>query len=147
MTSLTSIGDSLVFKHANIATYYDGDKLFRQGEKGGSLYIIKEGEVEISVQSEKTGRSTVVAVKGKNDVLGLLSFLDGEERNATGIARQKVVCEIIDKKQRVELLKEIPKWFTALVKDISKSLKNLTREYGDIESDYHAMLVKNNTIF
>jgi CRP-like cAMP-binding protein len=64
-------------------TFGNGQQLFRQGEKGGELYFIKSGKVELTVRNDATGESAVVAVVGDKSVLGTMSFLEGDLRSAT----------------------------------------------------------------
>ena len=57
-----------------------GQVLFRQNEKGGDLYFIKTGTVELTVRNEETGEEAMVAVIGDRSVVGTMSFLEGEPR-------------------------------------------------------------------
>jgi signal transduction histidine kinase len=58
-----------------------GEILMREGSPGGSLYIITEGEFEIT---KRTGPGDVViAVRGPGEVIGEMSLLDGSPRTAT----------------------------------------------------------------
>lgn len=115
-------------------SYEEGARLFVEGEEGGPLFFILSGEVELSVKSKITNTRSVVAVKGKKSVLGILSFLEGCQRNATGTAKTKVDCIVIDQGQRRKLLKAIPQWFSILVKDLSKTLRRLSSELSDIST-------------
>ena len=58
-----------------------GDILMREGSPGGSLYVILEGELEIT---KRTGPGDlVIAVRGPGEVIGEMSLLDGSPRTAT----------------------------------------------------------------
>ena len=56
---------------------YEADRMiFQQGEPGGSLFLITWGAVRRSI-STALGREFMLDVVGQDDLLGLLSFLDG----------------------------------------------------------------------
>lgn len=135
-----------MYKEGNFTTYQNGERLFRQNEVGGTLFIIKEGNVKLSVLSEETGKESVVAKLGPGSIIGIMSFLQSEKRNATGIASGTVVCHTIDEVQRNKLLKTIPKWFTVLVNDLCRTLRELTKDYSNYKSQYNELETKNNVI-
>jgi CRP-like cAMP-binding protein len=58
-----------------------GEWLMREGDPGGSLYIIAEGEFEVTMKSG--GKETVVAVRGQGEVIGEMSLLDNAPRSAS----------------------------------------------------------------
>ena len=64
-----------------------GEPVFQQGDDGSSLYIIEDGEVEISYGS---GHSRVVlASLFPGQYFGELSLFDGSPRSATATATKR----------------------------------------------------------
>jgi signal transduction histidine kinase len=58
-----------------------GEILMQEGSPGGSLYVILDGEFEIT---KRTGPGElVIAVRGPGEVIGEMSLLDGSPRTAT----------------------------------------------------------------
>lgn len=58
-----------------------GEVLMEEGSPGGSLYVILEGEFEIT---KRSGPSDVlIAVRGPGEVIGEMSLLDGSPRTAS----------------------------------------------------------------
>lgn len=112
-----------------ITTIGQGNELFRQGSKGGELYFIKTGQVELSVTDEETGKTAIVAVVGDSSVLGTMTFLEGEPRSATAKALTELKVVIINQAQREKLLKTVPKWFQVLVKDLSANLRRANSRF------------------
>jgi len=110
-----------------------GQCLFRQGEKGGELYFIQKGRVEVSVYNEG-GDAAVVAVMEKNTVLGTMSFLEGEPRSATAKALTDVECIVVNEAQREKMLAQVPPWFKVLVKDMSAGLRNLNAKFAELQN-------------
>jgi len=119
----------------NEQTFGQGQTLFRQGEKGGELFFIKEGKVELTVRSDDTGQSAVVATVGAKSVLGTMSFLESEPRSATAKCLTEVKAVIINDAQREKLLKTVPAWFAVLVKDLSSSLRRLNEEFAELKAE------------
>jgi CRP-like cAMP-binding protein len=109
-----------------------GQELFRQGEKGGELYFIKSGEVELTVRNEETSDEAVVGLKVAREVLGTMSFLDNSLRTATAKAKTEVSAVVVNQAQREKLLTSIPQWAGVLMKDLSGSLKHMNDEFAHL---------------
>ena len=58
-----------------------GEWLMREGDPGGSLYIIAEGEFEVT--QKLGGQEMVLAVRGHGEVIGEMSLLDNAPRSAS----------------------------------------------------------------
>jgi CRP/FNR family cyclic AMP-dependent transcriptional regulator len=112
-------------------TFGTGQLLFKQGDKGGDLYFVKSGQVELTVRSE-TGETAVVAVLGERSVIGTMSFLEGEARSATAKCITEVKAVVVKQAVRERLLATIPKWFFVVVKDLSGNLRKLDEKYAGL---------------
>ncbi len=64
-----------------------GDVIFEYGDPGGEIFILRNGNVEVFVQTCE-GEKIVLAENEQGDVLGELSFLDGGHRTATAVAHE-----------------------------------------------------------
>ena len=106
-----------------------GSLLFKQGSRGGELFFIKEGEVELIVRDTESMTERVVAQVGENSVLGTMTFLEGEARSATARCLTAVKAIVVGQIQREKLLTQVPLWFKVLLKDLSSNLRNLNEEY------------------
>jgi CRP/FNR family transcriptional regulator len=120
------------------STFGQGQVLFKQGEKGGDLYFIKAGKIELTVRAA-TGESAVVAELGERSVLGTMSFLEGDARSATAKCLTEVKAVVIKAGQREKLLKTIPNWFFLIVKDLSASLRRLDEKYAALVAENDAL--------
>jgi len=67
--------------------YYEGDTIFKQGDSGNELYILKEGECEVQVDIG-TDRKLSVQMMEPGTIFGELSFIDGKERTGTVICKK-----------------------------------------------------------
>lgn len=70
-----------------------GDTLFRAGEPGDSLFIVRNGEVELYIR-DKTGQKIVLTIAGPNEIFGELALLDKGARTATAVALHD--CELLE---------------------------------------------------
>jgi len=62
-----------------------GEALFRKGDEGTSLYIVKTGSVKIVLPSEM-GDEVAAAILSEGDFFGEMSLLDGMPRSADVVA-------------------------------------------------------------
>jgi len=60
-----------------------GDVVFRQGDQGDRLYIVKSGVLEILSQPVDAPEPQPIAYLGTGEVLGELALLTGSPRSAT----------------------------------------------------------------
>ena len=60
-----------------------GDSLFKQGDAGDSLYIVIHGRLRVIVRREDNQEETVAEL-GREEMVGEMALLTGENRSATG---------------------------------------------------------------
>jgi small-conductance mechanosensitive channel/CRP-like cAMP-binding protein len=82
------------------------ERIFRQGEEGGSLYVVVDGEADVFVEAD--GQQTRVNVIRSGDCLGEISLLTGEKLSATVIATRDCEVVLIQRDQMAEVLRESP---------------------------------------
>lgn len=98
-TNVNMIGEVPIFEllddaeRADLARRMDcrdfqkGDVIFEYGDPGGEIFILRNGNVEVFVET-CDGERIVLGENERGDVLGELSFLDGGARTATAVARE-----------------------------------------------------------
>ena len=91
---LAGLDDDAIDRLAETVTtcsFDQGDTLFNEGDPGKTAYIVTSGEIEIlKVSAEQSVR---IAVSGPGVIVGEMSLLTGEPRNAT--ARALVDTELV----------------------------------------------------
>jgi SulP family sulfate permease len=63
----------------------DGERVFRTGDPGDSMFLVRLGRVRLAVTGEG-GRQLMLGVFGRGDVVGELAFIDGRRRSADALA-------------------------------------------------------------
>lgn len=88
--------------------YAPGEVVFRQGESGRELFIVKSGEVAVVVGRE--GGSTAEVGRLRRDAcFGELAVMTGEARSATVVATVDTVLVAIDRDTVHDLIADAPK--------------------------------------
>ena len=77
-----------LLQRAHSVVFKTRQNIFVQGAESDSLYIILSGRVKVGITSE-TGKETVLAFMGRNEVLGEMGVFDGGERSATATALEE----------------------------------------------------------
>ncbi len=75
-----------------------GQHLFHEGDPCGSLFVVVSGTLE-AVTTSRSGRELVLASMGEGSVIGELTIIDGDRRNA-GV-RAIVASEVLGISRRV----------------------------------------------
>ncbi|MEP7357074.1 MAG: cyclic nucleotide-binding domain-containing protein, partial [Anaerolineales bacterium] len=73
-----------------------GHMLFKTGEPGDSLLIIRSGEVEVFFNND-TGERIVLETVHAGDVIGELSLLDGGPRTASALVTRDMEGLLLDR--------------------------------------------------
>ena len=99
---------SLLSHIINHRQYIIGEHIFVQGDPGIGLYIIRDGEVEISY-TDKRGEISRIASFSKGDFFGELALVDGAKRSASAVAKTDVKLSVIFKPDLDNFIERYPK--------------------------------------
>lgn len=96
---------------SDFINFKQGDVIFRQGDPGDFMYVIKEGEISLNIGSQVE----YIAVSG--ECIGEMSIIDESPRSATAIAEND--CELIkiNQQQFFDLVQQDPS-FSILIMQI-----------------------------
>jgi len=83
-----------MFRHwKNTVDYDSGDVIYTKGEPADTLFVVLEGEVELSLHDRS------LSVEGKGSLIGEMALLDSATRNSTATARGAVKLAKLDRKE------------------------------------------------
>lgn len=100
----------------------EGDVLMQEGSRGDSLYIVLDGEFEITKRSGE--KEVVIAVRGAGEVMGEMSMLAEAPRSATvrAIAPSKLLR--LDHESFHEVLRSNPEAALSILDTVTNRLRN-----------------------
>lgn len=101
---------SFVEKNA-LRNYQPNDVICREGDEGNSMFIIQDGEVEVTKVVDN--RPVRLATLKGGAIFGEMSLIDGRRRSATVSAISTTQCIEINKLLFEERLEAVPTWMRA----------------------------------
>ncbi|MEE3257940.1 MAG: Crp/Fnr family transcriptional regulator [Candidatus Latescibacterota bacterium] len=96
-------------------------------EEGDTLFIIKKGQVKVSIVSEE-GREVILSLLGESSVFGELSLLDGKPRSANVVATEETDLLMLRRADFVQLIYKTPQIATALLAELATRLRKTDRQ-------------------
>jgi CRP-like cAMP-binding protein len=99
-----------------------GKVLTKEGQQGYEFIIVLEGEVEVRQHG------AVIAKRGAGDYFGEIALLDNRPRTATIVATTPVVIEVIERREFLGLVAEVPEIGQAVMATMAQRLAELDGE-------------------
>lgn len=107
--------------------------LFRKGDEGTALYIIKKGKIKI-VLPTAVGDEVILAIFSKGDVLGELSLLDDKPRYADGVAMEESEVYVLDRTDFLSFLQKNERAIKCVLSSLSERLRKMDDLLEDASS-------------
>jgi len=117
--------------------YKKGSVVFSEGEKGGTLYYIISGKVEV-IKESMAGEKTVLAKYRKGVTIGEMSLVDKSTRSATVKAVEDTEMLYLNSASFEEILKLHPQTGIQLLKNIASHLSMRLRDASGKLADLSA---------
>jgi CRP/FNR family transcriptional regulator, cyclic AMP receptor protein len=111
-----------------------GDVLFREGEKGKELFIIRSGAVIVS-KHVKGRVEQVLARLGPGDFFGEMSLFDDQPRSATIQAETETIMYGLDRSSLDHLIEQNPRAATAFFTQVVLVLVKRLRDSSDLVAE------------
>jgi CRP-like cAMP-binding protein len=112
-------------------TYRDGEIIARQGEVGGCMFVIQEGQVDVVV--EEDGVETLLRTAEIGEFIGEMAIFDREVRSATLRAAGEARLLTIDKKNFLKRINKDPSLAFRLVQSMSSRVRDLSAEISRLK--------------
>jgi uncharacterized membrane protein len=100
----------------------EGSFLFSYGDAGGQIYILRNGRVEVYVESTE-GQKIVLAENEHGEVVGELSFLDGGPRTANCVAKEDTQVLTLHRERLLEFIDKHPHAAMDLLTAVGRRLR------------------------
>jgi CRP-like cAMP-binding protein len=122
-----------VLAQGTLVEYGQGQTVFRQGDPGDRLCIVKSGVLEIVAAREGVD-ATPLAYLGEGEVVGELALLTGSNRSATARCPERAVVLTLDKAVFIDLMQTLPTFArdmcVVLAKRLERAAQNAPRAGG-----------------
>ncbi len=102
-----------------------GEVIFKDGDPGQSMFIILEGQVEIS--KILGDQKTTLAKLGKGSIFGEMAIIDNHPRSATATAEGNTILLEISRELFRSRLEEVPRWLQTFFGIIVERLRDATK--------------------
>ena len=99
-----------------------GATVFSEGTPGDVVYVIMDGEVEVTVGNE------VIDVLGPGEIVGEMALIDTHKRSATATAKSACRFAVIDEKRFLYLVQETPFFALHVMRVLVERLRRTTQE-------------------
>jgi CRP/FNR family transcriptional regulator/CRP/FNR family cyclic AMP-dependent transcriptional regulator len=110
-------------------TYRKGP-IFREGDKGDAMFVIRTGKVKIS--KNMYGIMVKIAELGPGDHFGEMALIEGVPRSASAIAETTVEADVYDRAALVELIAADPEFAFAMLRGMSRRLRAIDERLTDL---------------
>ncbi len=111
-------------------TYADGTVIFREGDVGREMFIIQDGQVEIS--SVVDGEKLVYGVLGKGRFFGEMALFDDQPRSATATVRGSARLMVLERDTVRDRLKGDPNIGLTLLRSMCERIRSLHQGLEDL---------------
>lgn len=108
-------------KIGGVETYDAGAIVFRQGDPGSNMYVVKSGTVSVAVDGKQ------VATLRDGDIFGEMALIDKSPRSATVTASSDCALVPLDEKRFLYMVHETPYFSLDVMKVIANRLRTMNR--------------------
>ena len=113
-----------MFQIASYESYADGQVIFEEGSHGDWIYIVDEGEVEISKSID--GVKTIVEILKPGDVFGEMAYIAKIPRTATATAKGQTSVGVVDRNFFDQEFNKLSQDFQHMLKTVAFRLRKTT---------------------
>lgn len=115
-------------KAAMEKTYSRDQEIFKEGDEGDGMYLVKEGQVQISGIVANKVRHVFSQVE-PGEIFGEMAVLENKPRSASAVAVGDSVVYFIARDIMLQLVAASPPLSLALLREISHRLREFNRQY------------------
>ena len=127
-SSLSAAEMDRVRRAAQEKSFTAGQVVFKEGDVGDGIYLVKSGQVQITTPVGHDNRRPISQV-GAGEMFGEMAVMDNETRSATAMTEQETVAYFIPREEMLEMLEHSPTLSVSLVREISRRLREFNKQY------------------
>ncbi len=133
--SLDTASLKLLAFSSNYLSLEDGEALCCQGDPGDSVFVIDEGEVEVSVVLA-TAERIRLALLGRHDIFGEMAVICNQPRTADVHARGRLKVLKIEADVFLQLVTSDPVAARGMMRILADRLVSLTERYQRLKRSH-----------
>ena len=126
---LSTIAEDIKAHH-----YQQGEVIFREGDSGHSLYLVKSGQVRIFVNGLDGHETSVILFGRPGEIFGELAIIDGLPRSATAIALGQTVLYTMNRDAFRHHMVHCPQLSLNFMRELSMRVRYNTRQMDSLAS-------------
>ena len=111
--------------------YMRGAVIFRQGDPGDALYVVRNGAVKVVLIGDD-GREVILGTLGVGDHFGELSLIDDQPRSAHVLATQATTLLVLRREDFRRQVERQPRVAWALMSELSRRLREADAKIGGL---------------
>jgi len=112
--------------------------VFKEGDKGDALYIVKNGKVNV-LKRNSSGADSVLVSLGKGAVIGDMAIIDDQPRSASIATIQETTFLILTKDDFRNLLADVPEISFQILKMTTERLRATNVHLKELEASTNQM--------
>jgi CRP-like cAMP-binding protein len=97
--------------------FAEGSVLFREGEAGGTMFVILKGEISLTINGQELGTEM------EGGIVGEMSLIDETDRSATAIAISDCMLAPLDREAFLNLVRKKPEFAIHVMQVLSQRLR------------------------
>ena len=101
--------------------FKSGEMIFREGDKADCLYVVKDGQVDITLGNR------LLKPLGTGEIFGEMALIDGSPRSANAFARSDVTLIPVNEKQFVFLVGQLPYFALGVMRVLADRLRTMNQ--------------------
>jgi len=105
-----------------------GSQIFKEGDQGDGVYLVRTGLVEISGLLADAARHVFSQI-GPGEIFGEMAVLENKPRSACAIAKFDSTVYFVPREEILRLVEKSPAMAMALLREISNRLREFNRQY------------------
>ena len=115
-----------IFKDSeDIVDFPAGSAIIREGEEGDKMYVVMDGEVEITIKGKR------IATAERGEIVGEMALISPDLRSATVTALRDTRMAVIDQSSFDSLLQYVPDFTMHVMNVLADRLKGAFSMIGD----------------
>lgn len=127
-SSLNAAELQLIRECSELRTFPAQHTIFKEGDAGDGIYVVAEGQVQISAVVGQGERRVLSRVR-PGEFFGEMAVLDNEPRSATVTTEQPTEVIFIPREKLLKTLETSPRLAASLVREFSLRMRDFNRQY------------------